>query len=72
MINLPDQFKIKVINRYGNDGIDWINSIDNIIEKYKKKFLLTNIRLANNISINVVLFAESPKLGSIVIKIGAL
>lgn len=71
MINLPDQFKIKVINRYGNDGIDWINSIDNIIEKYKKKFLLTNIRLANNISINVVLFAESSKLGSIVIKIGA-
>lgn len=71
MINLPDEFKRKIINRYGKDGHEWINNIDNIIEKYKKKFLLTNIRLVDNVSINVVLFAESAKLGSIVIKIGA-
>lgn len=71
MINLPDKFKTKIINRYGKEGDNWLNSIDNIIEKYKKQFMLKNIRLVDNISINVVLFAESPNFGNIVIKIGA-
>ncbi len=71
MINLPDKFKTKIINRYGKEGYRWLNSIDNIIEKYKKQFMLKNIRLVDDISINVVLFAESPEFGNIVIKIGA-
>lgn len=70
MINLSDKFKTKTINRYGQKGSDWLNSIDNIIDKYKKQFMLNNIRLVDKISINIVLFAESPKLGNIVIKIG--
>lgn len=71
MINLPDKFKTKIINRYGKEGKEWLNSIDNIIRKYKKLFMLKNIRLVDNISINIVLFAESPEFGNIVIKIGA-
>lgn len=71
MINIPDKFKTKTINRYGKEGEDWLNSIDNIIKKYKKLFMLKNIRLVDNISINIVLFAETPEFGDVVIKIGA-
>jgi len=71
MIILSDKFKTKIINRYGKEGNKWLNNIDNIIMKYKKIFMLKNIRLVDNISMNVVLFAESPKFGNIVIKIGA-
>ena len=71
MINLPDKFKTKIINRYGEEGNNWLNSIDNVIYKYKKQFMLKNIRLVDEMSMNVVLFAESLEFGNIVIKIGA-
>ena len=71
MINLPDNFKTKIINRYGEEGYNWLNRIDNVVDKYKKQFMLKNIRLVDEISMNVVLFAESLEFGNIVIKIGA-
>ncbi len=36
MIILSDKFKTKIINRYGKEGNEWLNNIDNIIMKYKK------------------------------------
>lgn len=71
MINLPDNFKTKIINRYGQDGNNWLNNIDNVIEKYKNKFELENIRLVDKLGMNIVLFAESHKYGNVVMKIGA-
>lgn len=71
MINFPDKYKTEIINRYSKEGEDWLNNINNVIEKYKKQFMLKNIRIVDNISINAVLFAESAKFGDIVIKIGA-
>lgn len=71
MINLPDNFITRIINRYGTEGNNWLNNIDNIIEKYKNKFELENIRLVDKLSMNVVLFAESHKYGNIVVKIGS-
>lgn len=52
-------------------GIKWLNSIDGIIEKYKKKFNLYNIRLVKNLTMNVLLFASSNEYGEVVMKIGA-
>lgn len=43
MISLSDKFKTKIINRYGKEGNEWLNNIDNIIKKYKKLFMLQNI-----------------------------
>ncbi len=70
MINLPKNYKTRMINRYGQEGKEWLNNIDNIIEKYKNKFELENIRIIDKLSINVVLFAKSHKYGDIVVKIG--
>lgn len=71
MITLLDNFKTKIINRYGEVGNEWLNNIDKVIKKYEKLFNLKNIRLVDNISINLVLFADSSKFGNVVVKIGA-
>lgn len=71
MINLPESFITRIKNRYGETGNDWLKNIDNIIEKYKNKFELKNIRLVDKLCVNVVLFAESNKFGNIVVKIGS-
>ncbi len=71
MINLPESFITRIKNRYGETGNDWLKNIDNIIEKYKNKFELKNIRLVDKLGVNVVLFAESNKFGNIVVKIGS-
>lgn len=71
MIELPENYKQNVINRYGKEGMKWLNSVDKIIEKYKKEFNLSHIKLASNLTMNVLLFASSEKYGDVVVKIGS-
>lgn len=71
MIELPEEFKQNVINRYGKEGIEWLNSVDKIIEKYKNKFKLYNIKLAKNLTMNIILFASTEEYGEVIIKIGS-
>lgn len=71
MIELPKEFKKSVINRYEEKGIEWLNSIDKIIEKYKKKFSLYNMHLVEKLSMNIVILANCDKYGEVVLKIGA-
>lgn len=69
MTELPIKFKENVVNRYGKKGKEWLNNINGIIDKYVKKFDLTDVELAGNLSINVVLFATSKKWGNIILKV---
>mgnify|MGYP002618928197 CR=1 FL=1 len=55
---------------YGEKGNNWLENIDRIIKKYEKLFDLKNIKLLENMSINVVLSAKSDKYGDVIIKIG--
>ena len=70
MIQLPKEFKENVINRYGKIGEEWLNSINEIIEKYKKQFNLSNIKLEDNLSMNILIYANSSEHGEVVLKIG--
>lgn len=70
MLELPEKFKISIINRYQEEGKEWLNKIDGLIEKYKKLFGLENIRLVENLSINLVFFAQSSQFGEVVVKLG--
>ncbi len=70
MLELPDNFKIKIINRYGETGKKWLENIPTLIEKYQKKFNLEHIELIENLSINLVLFAKCDLYGDVVLKIG--
>lgn len=69
MIELPEKFKENVVNRYGKKGEEWLKNINVIINKYIKKFNLYDVKLAGNLSINVVLYATSKKWGDIILKV---
>ena len=71
MIQLPKEFKENIINRHGKIGKEWLNSTNEIIEKYKKQFNLSNIKLADNLSMNILIYANSSEYGEVVLKIGA-
>lgn len=69
MISLPEKFKKSIINRYYEYGIKWLNNIDKLIIKYIDKYKLYDIRLANKLTMNLVLFAKSQQYGDVVLKI---
>ena len=69
MINLPEKYKINIINRYNEQGKKWLDNIDEIIYKYIKNFGLTNISLINDLSMNIIFFATSKVYGEVVVKI---
>lgn len=71
MITLPKEFKNKIINRYNLYGNNWLMNINAIINKYIEMFQLTNIKLIENLTMNVVLSANSDKYGDIILKIGS-
>lgn len=71
MLVLPENFKMKTVNRYDEKGKEWLKNINFLLEKYRKKFKLSQIQLIDNLSINLVLFAKSELYGDVVVKIGA-
>lgn len=71
MLELPNEYKNKIVNRYGAKGEEWLENINNIIEKYKKQFQLQDMKLIENLNMNIVIFAKSHQYGEIVMKIGA-
>lgn len=69
MLNLPTEFKNKIINRYSSSGNEWLINIDSIINKYIEMFQLTNLKLIENLTMNIVLTASSEKYGDVILKI---
>lgn len=70
MINLPDKYKEKIISIFAVEGKIWLDNVNKIVDKYVKKFNLTNVEVVDNLSYNVVLFAKCEKFGKVVLKIG--
>ena len=71
MLDLLENYKIKIINRYGKIGQNWLEKLENIVTKYQNQFELEEIHLIENLSINVVFWAKSKQYGDVVMKIGA-
>lgn len=69
MLKIPENFRKNVINRYNKKGKEWLENLDNIVNKYVTKFGLENIKIIEELSMNLVLFAKSKKYGDIVLKI---
>ena len=70
MFDLPENYKIKIINRYGETGKEWLENVDAILGKYQKQFCLEDIQLIENIRMNLVAFAKCDLYGDVIIKIG--
>lgn len=69
MIILPEKFKESIVNRYNKDGIEWLNNIDKLIKKYIDKYKLEDIRLVNQLTMNLIFLAKSREYGDVVLKI---
>ena len=72
MLVLNDAFKEKIINRYQKDGIEWLNNFNTVVDKYKYMLNLSNIKILDNLSINIIIKAKSKDFGEVIMKIGAL
>lgn len=70
MLELPNNFKERIINRCGETGKEWLETINSIVEKYQKQFNLENLYLIEDLSLNVIIFAKCSLYGDIVMKIG--
>lgn len=70
-MELEQDFKNKVVSTFGEDGINWLNNIDQLIDKYIKKFNLENIKIRKQLSINILLEACSKQFGDVIIKISS-
>lgn len=69
MISINENYKNNIINMFGDIGVKWLDSIPNIIEKYVKEFELTNIKVNEPLTYNIVMSADSKKYGSVILKI---
>lgn len=65
--DLPKEFKINIINIYKNRGmVKWYWYFN---KKIYSKIKLENIRVADELSINLILYAKSQQYGNIILKI---
>lgn len=70
MLTLPEKYIQSIIFVFGNEGKDWLDNINKLLDKYIKKFNLINIKIIDNLSYNLVIFAECKEYGKVVLKIG--
>lgn len=69
MIKIPETYKNNIINMFGESGEKWLNIVPNIVDKYVKKFNLKNIQILNDLTFNIIIFAECDSFGKIIFKV---
>lgn len=68
-MEISSKYKNSIETMFGDIGKEWIKTVPDKIEKYIKKFNLKNVKLLDNLTYNVLLFAESDEFGPVVLKI---
>lgn len=69
MIKLSEEYKNNIISMFSNIGEEWLKKVPDIINKYINQFELTDVKLLNELTYNVLLFANSEDFGEIVLKV---
>ncbi len=67
---LPITFIDKINRGFGDTGTVWLMDLPEIIEHCVKQWNLTNIKVCEELSYNLILFANHPTHGPVVLKIG--
>lgn len=67
---LPKKYKMSIISMFGTIGETWLENLDKIINKYIEKFNLTNVKVHDELTMNLILYAHSEEFGEVVVKIG--
>lgn len=66
---LSEEYKNNIKKMFGKVGEEWLETIPDKVEKYKKIFNLDKIEVLNDLTYNILLFAESAEYGLVVLKI---
>lgn len=69
-MQIPNQFKNKVVSVFGEKGRDWLEELPRRLKACIEKWRLVNCRLSKNLSMNLIVFAESPEFGPVALKAG--
>jgi streptomycin 6-kinase len=69
-LSIPGYFEEKVLRTFHDKGKAWLEELPGLLEEYTGRWQLTNCRVAENLSIQFICFAQSPKYGEVVLKTG--
>ncbi len=69
-MQIPVQFKEKIKNQFGDQGANWLAELPEILNQCIKKWRLSNCKLVDDLSFNLVVLASSDQYGEVVLKIG--
>lgn len=69
-LDLPLSFIKKINSGFGDTGTVWLMDLPEIIEHCVQQWQLTDLKVCEELSYNLILFANHPTYGSVVLKIG--
>lgn len=69
MIFFNKEFENKIINANGIVGKKWLDSIEEMLDKYKGLLKLKNIKVLSNLNTNAIFEAYSDMYGEVIIKL---
>lgn len=69
-MHLPQTFTDKIPLVFGQEGRAWLEALPHTLARCQERWRLTNLRLAEGLSYNLICFAEAPDHGEVVLKLG--
>ena len=69
MIELSSEYKNNIVSMFPDIGSSWLERVPGIINKYIEKFNLTDVKVGESLTYNVLLFAKSKEYGDVVLKV---
>ena len=69
MIKIPENYRNNIIGMFGDYGKSWLDKVPSIIQKYIEEFLLYDIKILEDLTFNIILFAKSNEMGPVMLKI---
>ncbi|NSW53821.1 MAG: hypothetical protein HPY85_15065 [Anaerolineae bacterium] len=69
-IQLPEAFIDKIRRSFQEKGAVWLQALPSLVDCCVTRWELSDLRLSDELSFNLVLFARHPKFGEVALKIG--
>jgi streptomycin 6-kinase len=69
-VHIPPAFAEKIPRIFGEEGTAWLAQLPELLAVCQERWHLTSLRLAAELSYNLVCFAESPAFGAVALKVG--
>jgi len=68
-MQIPHNFIHNASNNFGEAGVDWVNKLPNYVSRCQRAWRLADLHPAENLSINLIYYAQSKTFGDVVLKL---